>query len=860
MSAENSNGGNNPKLDNLYKNAAILSTVNAYDSSDIIKSLGATQIDSHNQLRFAFPNFGVNEIMNDVSNWQRQLTHITGEPGYFYFKIFFNFDSHYGLLSNLLSDSVSDKKLYQNSAIFYLASIEDYYSREKIPHRMLALYKFGALLRTIQTDTPWFFKGVNGLDKLNGLADVALGKERTIEIVCNTESVDMRLGTLFDLYKYATYDSINFKDILPSNLRKFDMSIITYHMPIKYLQTNIQIKRITERSIKKENCINAKSMTPAGDDFSNVMSYKMYTFKNCEIVRESLDTSTPGSLVNETAFNMGNNSIKISYDRVYEHRMNEWGQFMVGDTGFYYNEFAPDVYIGSGVLRDGSESYTINKSQNNKHKERIDKILQVNSGDKFGTIKNILQDFTEYAIRDIDIDAAGYLDDFSMTTGSMTSIAGNVPSSTLRKQMQYFTDGGATNMFVRNPGFTWSKSMEHDDLTPAGRESRNIEWCNQKRVTLTKRISEQQDNKHEPSIKKYQQLSKFYWEHYNISTAIRQDQNGKTILVKTTPACGSVGVPAVGGTQKKYDETIAKEYKDGIYNDDVNAGNGSQKINEYTKELAQEYKDGHEKDSSYNSERRLLLAKQRTTILKWKNGKHKINVNKDNGTQNINEYTGQLAQEYKDGTYNDDVNINNGTQDINEYSDEYFDTHYDLDRKPSLTTDIKQILLMRAIKNGRLNYDKNKDNGTFELSNYTDEIAQEYKDGVYNDDVNKSNGTDKARKYTRDYFDSHYDLDRKPHINVNVFKHNSTATSIKTGKLNYNVNGNNGGGTTQYSDEYFDTHYLDTTQSTDEHTGTRESLASEHKEGKRNYDVNGNNGGGTAQYSDDYLNTHYKIK
>jgi hypothetical protein len=853
MSAENSNGGNNPKLDNLYKNAAILSSTTAYDSSDIINSLGATQIDSHNQLRFAFPNFGVNEIMNDVSNWQRQLTHITGEPGYFYFKIFFNFDSHYGLLSNLLSDSVSDKKLYQNSAIFYLASVEDYYTREKISHRMLALYKFGALLRTIQTDTPWFFKGVNGLDKLNGLADVALGKERTIEIVCNTESVDMRLGTLFDLYKYATYDSINFKDILPSNLRKFDMSIITYHMPIRYLQTNIQIKRITERSIKKENCINAKSMTPAGDDFSNVMSYKMYTFKNCEIVRESLDTSTPGSLVNETAFNMGNNSIKISYDRVYEHRMNEWGQFMVGDTGFYYNEFAPDVYIGSGILRDGSESYTINKSQNNKHKERIDKILQVNTGDKFGTLKNILQDFTEYAIRDIDIDAAGYLDDFSMTTGSMTSIAGNVPSSTLRKQMQYFKDGGATNMFVRNPGFTWSKSMEHDDLTPAGRESRNIEWRNQKSIALTNRISEQQDNKHEPSIKKYQQLSKFYWEHYNISTAIRQDQNGKTTLVRTTPACGSVGVPAVGGGTKPYSdeyfdthyldtvlgtdehtgtrETLVQEYKDGKRNYDLNAGNGVQKINEYTEELAHEYKDGHEKDPSYNVTRRFLLAKKRSTVLRWKKGLHKINVNKDNGTQNINEY-----------------------------SDEYFDTHYDLDRKPSLTTDIKQILLMRAIKNGRLNYDKNKDNGTFELSNYTNELAQEYKDGTYNDDVNKSNGTNNARKYTREYFDTHYDLDRNPRINVNVFKQHAITSSIKDGKLNYNVNSNNGGGTTQYSDEYFDTHYLDTVLGTDEHTGTRESLASEHKEGKRNYDVNSGNGGGTAPYSDDYLNTHYKIK
>ena len=44
--------------------------------------------DTDNILDFEFPQYGVDEIINDVANWQRQLTNIGGEPGYFYFKIF----------------------------------------------------------------------------------------------------------------------------------------------------------------------------------------------------------------------------------------------------------------------------------------------------------------------------------------------------------------------------------------------------------------------------------------------------------------------------------------------------------------------------------------------------------------------------------------------------------------------------------------------------------------------------------------------------------------------------------------------------------------------------------------------------
>ena len=95
----------------------------------------------------------VDEIINDVANWQRQLTNIGGEPGYFYFKIFFKFKTNYGLLADLLKEQSNQKQLSQGSAIFYLASIEHRYKHEQIPHRMLALYKFGSTLRALQTET-----------------------------------------------------------------------------------------------------------------------------------------------------------------------------------------------------------------------------------------------------------------------------------------------------------------------------------------------------------------------------------------------------------------------------------------------------------------------------------------------------------------------------------------------------------------------------------------------------------------------------------------------------------------------------------------------------------------------------------
>ena len=404
-----------------------------------------------NELIFYFPKYGVEEYINDRTIWQKQLYTIGGEQGWFYFKVFFNFNTEYGLLGGLLS---TNKKLVggRQSAMSFFASIEDRYKQEQIPHRMLALYKFGSTLKSSQTETPWVIKGINGLDQINGANVNDFGKLKAIELVMNNETTDMRIGTLLDLYKYATYDSINCKEIIPANLRKFEMTILCFHVPIKGYQTKIYSNATinkTETGKFKNNglpktkrsrgdVIEAKTTflsSTSKEDFSNMMSFKMYSFKNCEFAMETLDATTPGSISNETAFNLGGQSLKINYERVYEHRMNEFGEFFMGDDGFMYNEIAPDAYIGSGTLYEGAtDRYKINAagSANMQHKRY-----------KFIADKRNLYEFTDGVIRDANINATSWGDLNTMSIGRIgrNSTGTRINSPYLNSKLKALKEG-----------------------------------------------------------------------------------------------------------------------------------------------------------------------------------------------------------------------------------------------------------------------------------------------------------------------------------------------------------------------------------------------------------------------------------
>lgn len=279
---------------------------------------------------FNVPNWGINDFLNERSMFQKGISTLAGEPGHFYFKIFFNFDTSFGLLGSLLHvDNNSFSQFSTNTAIKYLmySSIGRPHRSDDIPGRMLALFKFGNLLSYISNYSPWFFKSIKNLSSADVYPLVEIQNDKnTIEIELNPDAVDMRVTTLFDLYRYACYDRIKMKEIIPENLRKFDMDVMVFHVPLKYYNT-----AISSKSLKKK--FDYKKLS---DNMANMPSFKMYSFLGCEFDLESLGSLMP-DIKNDKAGMIGETSIKINYTQVHTHTMNDWYRIMFGTDGFYYN-------------------------------------------------------------------------------------------------------------------------------------------------------------------------------------------------------------------------------------------------------------------------------------------------------------------------------------------------------------------------------------------------------------------------------------------------------------------------------------------------------------------------------------------
>ena len=384
-----------------------------------------------NTLDFLLPQYGVQDFINDRAIWQKGTHNLTGEPGWFYFKLFFHFNDTKGLFGGILNPNV----IPNTCALRYLYGIRDFYDKEQIRDRMLALARFTYTLSYINSVCPWFFIGVNGIGKLNGLQLNDLSKEKSIELICNGESIDMRLNTLLDMYKYACYDDINMKEIIPQNLRKFDMSIVIMNVPIKYFQTGLitsgqdstmsQIGKngstVLNKVIKGLNDVTSflngsnsdkfeyKTINGKNNSVDNRLSFQMYTLKNCEIDLSSLEAYSPGSMNNSGFFRMGTGGIKITYDRSYKHTFNEWNQMMYGSIKYDGTDL--DV---SGML----SGVDIQNKRNSKGRDSQDKRLKAIQNALYNHFYNpktdaykALIDFSESVIQDslINVDDPYYL-------------------------------------------------------------------------------------------------------------------------------------------------------------------------------------------------------------------------------------------------------------------------------------------------------------------------------------------------------------------------------------------------------------------------------------------------------------------
>ena len=288
--------------------------------------------------------YSYTDFIKDRINFKRVDT--TGpnrfdSPAALYYKIVFYFSDENGLLGinnvtvNNTDESVkaavnvtapftggeensssAKNNVFRNTAYNYLL-LNDEIERAEY------LKRFLILLSDISADSPWYFQEIGGLDtalerKVFSEGELKIeDKPRQITIKCLNDSYDNRIGTLLDLYRAACFSYQNKKEIVPANLRKFNMGILVFNAPIR-------------GKGGKSGDPNNMILIPDSQVNFYIPSCKLIELRNCEFDYNSARSAFGTLNTTQDAFEP-QYTITINFDDCYESRYNEIAQMVVTD-------------------------------------------------------------------------------------------------------------------------------------------------------------------------------------------------------------------------------------------------------------------------------------------------------------------------------------------------------------------------------------------------------------------------------------------------------------------------------------------------------------------------------------------------
>ena len=231
-----------------------------------------------------------------------------------------------------------DEYYMHNSAWAYLMNNDENERAEK-------LQKFITLLSDINSNSPWYFKTVGGIGDALDRKPATSNKfeipdeDKKLTISCMPDAFDNRIGTLLELYRDITWSWIQKREVVPANLRKFDMAIyifetpeVNWHNPPKtaFSQITSSINGLVGANIIKEKT--ADDVVLGGTSDNNFKpSYKMLEFHDCEFEYNSIKSGWSGELSNETGFNPSY-TIEIKYKDCFEISYNDIMMRTIGDV------------------------------------------------------------------------------------------------------------------------------------------------------------------------------------------------------------------------------------------------------------------------------------------------------------------------------------------------------------------------------------------------------------------------------------------------------------------------------------------------------------------------------------------------
>lgn len=204
---------------------------------------------------------------------------------------------------------------FHNSAYTFLLRNDELERAEK-------LKQFIMLLSNISTYSPWYFSEIAGLDAVME-RPFKQGEEhykieatpKQINIKCLPDAMDERVATMLDLYRDVAYSHVWHREVLPANLRKFDMSIYIFSSEISRIS-----KDSTRYGIMMDRRLNNSEFP---------VSYKRIELHDCEIDYNAIKTGYSG-LNNIEGFQQ-TFEIPISVGIAFEHRYNTFIDRTIGD-------------------------------------------------------------------------------------------------------------------------------------------------------------------------------------------------------------------------------------------------------------------------------------------------------------------------------------------------------------------------------------------------------------------------------------------------------------------------------------------------------------------------------------------------
>lgn len=152
---------------------------------------------------------------------------------------------------------------HPDGAIYYLKNIGEYTRAEM-------LKEFVRGIKEVSEKMPWYFTKISGLEEIWKVKpdNSYRGKDKKI-VIETLESIDLKITYLMDLYRKATFDTVNMRWMLPENLRVFVMDLVITEI------------RSMQRPILNSPPTNTPGVASTVDDYKNPI--KASGFPNVQI-------------------------------------------------------------------------------------------------------------------------------------------------------------------------------------------------------------------------------------------------------------------------------------------------------------------------------------------------------------------------------------------------------------------------------------------------------------------------------------------------------------------------------------------------------------------------------------------------